>query len=175
MTSFVLRTLASVPKIFSPNSVFAARFSTIPTIPKEGDETSESDVLYKKITLVVKGHEPQVLNSYEVFVKEVCQNLALNLTAESRNRPVFTRLCLNKSPFIYKKHQRHYEFRTYYKYFTLDRITGCTADVFLEYVQRNLPEGMAMEVIRHRIEPLPDALQPVSSSVNTRTSENAKN
>ncbi|GAA52579.1 probable 28S ribosomal protein S10 mitochondrial [Clonorchis sinensis] len=70
---------------------------------------------------------------------------------DTRNRPTFKRLSLNKSPFIYKKHQRQYEFRTYYKYFTISRITGCTADVFLEYVQRNLPEGVAMECTRESI------------------------
>ncbi|KAA3676727.1 small subunit ribosomal protein S10 [Paragonimus westermani] len=132
--------------------------------PLDGEELNEPDILYKKLVITVKGHEPAVLDSYETFVREVCDNLVLNLHCETRHRPTFLRLSLNKSPFIYKKHQRQYEFRTYYKYLTVDRITGCTADVFLEYIQRNLPEGVAMEVARHRLEKLPEPLSPVSSS-----------
>ncbi|KAK4473374.1 hypothetical protein MN116_004532 [Schistosoma mekongi] len=126
---------------------------------REGTEIPERDVLYKKILITVKGHEPMVLKSYETFVKHVCDNLALALKSETRNRPKFLRLSMNRSPFIYKKKQRQYEFRTYYKYFTVDHITGCTADVFLEYIQRNLPEGVAMEVEKHRLERLPEHLE----------------
>ncbi|TNN07705.1 28S ribosomal protein S10 isoform 1 [Schistosoma japonicum] len=117
---------------------------------REGTEVPERDVLYKKMLITVKGHEPMVLKSYETFVKHVCDNLALTLKSETRNRPKFLRLSMNRSPFVFKKKQRQYEFRTHYKYFTVDHITGCTADVFLEYIQRNLPEGVAMEVEKVR-------------------------
>ena len=30
--------------------------------------------------------------------------------------------------------------------FQIVRITGSTADTYLEYIQRNLPEGMAMKI-----------------------------
>lgn len=40
-----------------------------------------------------------------------------------------------------------------YKY-----LTGSTADTFLEYIERNVPEGVAMRVSRHQIEPLPEHL-----------------
>lgn len=30
----------------------------------------------------------------------------------------------------------------------LSHLTGCTAQVYLEYIQRNLPEGVAMEVTK---------------------------
>ncbi|CAH8428729.1 unnamed protein product [Schistosoma rodhaini] len=125
---------------------------------REGSEINEPDVLYKKLVITVKGHEPMVLKSYETFVKQVCDNLSIALKSETRNRPTFFRLSMNKSPFIYKKQQRQYEFRTHYQYFTVDHITGCTADVFLEYIQRNLPEGVAMEVVKHRLERLPEHL-----------------
>nr|CAH8834161.1 unnamed protein product [Trichobilharzia regenti] len=105
-----------------------------------------------------------VLRSYETFVKQVCENLSLNLQSDTRNRPKFLRLSMNRSPFIYKKHQRQYEFRTHYKYFTVKHVTGCTADVFLEYIQRNLPEGVAMEVEKHRLERLPEYLETSENS-----------
>jgi len=30
----------------------------------------------------------------------------------------------------------------------VERLTGSTADTFLEYIQRNLPEGVAMKVTK---------------------------
>ena len=37
-------------------------------------------------------------------------------------------------------------FRTYYHFMTLEKLTGSTADTYLEYIQRNLPEGVSMKV-----------------------------
>jgi hypothetical protein len=31
---------------------------------------------------------------------------------------------------------------------TFEKLTGSTADTFLEYIQRNLPEGVAMKVTK---------------------------
>ena len=39
--------------------------------------------------------------------------------------------------------------------FRFSHLTGSTADTLLEYLQRNLPEGMAMEVTKTRVERLP--------------------
>ena len=40
-------------------------------------------------------------------------------------------------------------YRTYFHFLTLKHLTGSTADTYLEYTQRNLPEGVSMKVIRH--------------------------
>ena len=37
--------------------------------------------------------------------------------------------------------------RTYFHFLTLKHLTGSTADTYLEYTQRNLPEGVSMKVI----------------------------
>ncbi|XP_035212675.1 28S ribosomal protein S10, mitochondrial-like, partial [Stegodyphus dumicola] len=66
------------------------------------------------------------------------------------------RRTLLKSVFIYKKHRVQYEFRTYFRIFELKHLTGSTADTYLEYIQRNLPEGVSMKVTKHRIEKLPE-------------------
>ena len=87
------------------------------------------------------------------------------------NPPFFTeRWTLLRSKFAKKKYWREYEIRTYYKKFHVtilifstlktfsfcflfeqfQRLTGSTADTFLEYVQRNLPEGIMMIVERVR-------------------------
>ncbi|XP_042093226.1 small ribosomal subunit protein uS10m isoform X10 [Ovis aries] len=42
---------------------------------------------------------------------------------------------------------------------TLEHLTGSTADVYLEYIQRNLPEGVAMEVTKTRLEQLPEHIK----------------
>lgn len=39
--------------------------------------------------------------------------------------------------------------------FQLKHLTGSTANVYLEYIQRNLPEGVAMEVTKVWLEFLP--------------------
>ncbi len=51
-----------------------------------------------------------------------------------------------KSVHIYKKHRVQYEIRTHMRLMQIWEITGTTADVFLEYIQRNLPEGVSMTV-----------------------------
>jgi hypothetical protein len=39
-------------------------------------------------------------------------------------------------------------------------LTGSTADTFLDYIQRNIPEGVAMEVTKMRLEALPKGITP---------------
>lgn len=39
-----------------------------------------------------------------------------------------------------------YEIRTYFRYLTVEKLTGSTAQTFLEYIQRNVPEGVAIKV-----------------------------
>lgn len=68
-------------------------------------------------------------------------------------------MTLLKSVFIYKKHRVQYEIRTYYRFMHFHRLTGSTADTFLEYIQRNLPEGVGMKATRIEVQPLPDHLK----------------
>jgi small subunit ribosomal protein S10 len=39
------------------------------------------------------------------------------------------------------------------------RLTGSTADTFLEYIQRNLPEGVAMKVTKAEITAMPSHIR----------------
>ena len=57
-------------------------------------------------------------------------------------------MTLLKSKHVHKKHRVQYEIRTYYRFMHFLRLTGSTADTFLEYIQRNLPEGVAMKVTK---------------------------
>ncbi|CAF2654168.1 unnamed protein product [Rotaria sp. Silwood2] len=129
-----------------------------------------SDELYKRLCVEVRGHDPAVLESYERFVRLVSTQLDIQL-ANIENPPFFTeRWTLLRSKFAKKKYWREYEIRTYYKKFHFKHLTGSTADTFLEYVQRNLPEGVMMIVERIRLEPFRDNLVPPSSSLSSSSS-----
>ncbi len=49
--------------------------------------------------------------------------------------------------------------RTFYHTMKFSRVTESTAMTFLEYIQRNLPEGVAMKVTKHEREKLPDVIE----------------
>jgi len=65
------------------------------------------------------------------------------------------RLTLLKSVHIYKKHRVQYEIRTYFRFMQFLHVTGSTAGTFLEYIQRNLPEGVAMKVTKVEVTAIP--------------------
>lgn len=66
-------------------------------------------------------------------------------------KAIHERWTLLKSAHVHKKHRVQYEIRTYYRYLDILKLTGSTADTFLEYIQRNLPEGVAMKVTKVRV------------------------
>lgn len=41
-----------------------------------------------------------------------------------------------------------YETRTYYTFVQYKNLTGSTADTLLEYVERNLPEGVSLKATK---------------------------
>ena len=49
--------------------------------------------------------------------------------------------------------------RTHFRVFELKHLTGSTADTLLEYIQRNLPEGVAMKTTKTRLEKLPEHIK----------------
>ncbi|KAM9467611.1 small ribosomal subunit protein uS10m [Clarias gariepinus] len=121
--------------------------------------TDEPDMLYQKLTVLVKGHDKTVLDSYEFFATLAAQELGLSLTKVFEPPRNIERLTLLKSVHIFKKHRVQYEMRTHYRAIEIDRITGSTARAYLEYIQRNLPEGVAMEVTKTAIEKVPEHIQ----------------
>ncbi|XP_051867665.1 probable 28S ribosomal protein S10, mitochondrial [Pristis pectinata] len=139
----------------------SSHYSTVPLITV----TDDLDILYKKICVLVKGHDKMVLDSYEYFATLAAKEL--NITVDKVYEPPrkIDRLTLLKSIHIFKKHRVQYEMRTHYRCIELKHLTGSTADVYLEYIQRNLPEGVAMEVTKTRLEKLPDHLkEPIWSA-----------
>ncbi|XP_063958687.1 small ribosomal subunit protein uS10m-like [Lytechinus pictus] len=119
----------------------------------------EPDKLYKWIELKVKGHDDAVLDSYTKYVNLAATELDIQIESIAKPFRNIRRLTLLKSRHVYKKHRVQYEMRTYYRVIKLKHLTGSTASVFLEYIQRNLPEGVAMQVQKCSIEKLPAHLQ----------------
>lgn len=63
-------------------------------------------------------------------------------------KPNHERYTVLKSVHIYKKHRVQYEYRTYYAFVQYKYLTGSTADTILEYLERNLPEGVALKATK---------------------------
>jgi len=137
--------------LFSPSS---SRLSTLTNRSNQLDQ--KLDDLYKKIIVEVRGHDKAVLNSYEWFAKTAANELGVKIANIWEPKVFHDRRTLLKSVFIFKKHRVQYEFRTYFRLFEFKHLTGSTADTYLEYIQRNLPEGVSMKVTKHRIEKLPE-------------------
>uniref|UniRef100_A0A7M4FDP2 Small ribosomal subunit protein uS10m n=1 Tax=Crocodylus porosus TaxID=8502 RepID=A0A7M4FDP2_CROPO len=132
--------------------------------PSEGNMSlvsisDEPDTLYRRLSVLVKGHDRAVLHSYEYFAVLAAEELGLSIEKVYEPPRKIERMTLLKSVHIYKKHRVQYEMRTHYRCIELKHLTGSTANVYLEYIQRNLPEGVAMEVKKTKIEKLPEHIQ----------------
>ncbi|OXU31443.1 hypothetical protein TSAR_004721 [Trichomalopsis sarcophagae] len=122
-------------------------------------ETAKPDKLYKKIEVEVRGNDPAVLKSYGIFTTTAANHLGITVSGNyAPYKAVHQRWTLLKSKHVHKKHRVQYEIRTYYRFLEFLKLTGSTADTFLEYIQRNLPEGVAMKVTKIEIQRLPEAV-----------------
>jgi len=111
-----------------------------------------ADKLYKQIDLELRAHEPAVLKSYSWFLGTAARELGVKVEKSwAPEEPHKERKTLLKAAYVNKKHRVQYEMRTYFHFLTLKHLTGSTADTYLEYTQRNLPEGVSMKVIRHEV------------------------
>lgn len=132
--------------------------------PASFNEASEMpDKLYKMVELEIKSAEPAVMKSYETFIEQAAGHLGVKIGKiwqGGRNKYNVKRYTVLKSVFIYKKHMNTFETRTYYKWIQLHKLTGSTADTFLEYIERMLPEGVGLKVTKISLEPMPSHLKP---------------
>lgn len=79
-----------------------------------------------------------------------------------------------RSAFGHKKHRVQYEFRTYYKFMNFHRLTGSTLSTFLEYIERNLPEGVALKATKIEILEIPEHLRQPPPKVTAERPEEAE-
>jgi small subunit ribosomal protein S10 len=134
-------------------------------------EGNEPDKLYKTIDVEVKGHDAAIINSYEKFVSMAARELGVTIEKISTPPRVIKRYTLLKSAHVHRKHMVQYEMRTLFRSIQIKHVTGSTADTLLEYIQRNLPEGMAMKVTRCAIEAIPQHLQASAKESPRRIQE----
>nr|CAG4636615.1 EOG090X0GP9 [Eubosmina coregoni]SVE70141.1 EOG090X0GP9 [Eubosmina coregoni] len=116
----------------------------------------EDDALFKSVEYECRSGEPAVLASYLKFVKSAADELGLQIkNISTPSKPRHDRMTLLKSVHIYKKHRVQYEVRTHTMCITFEKVTGSTADTYLQYVQHNLPEGVAVKVTKNSVLTLP--------------------
>uniref|UniRef100_A0AC34RR76 Small ribosomal subunit protein uS10m n=1 Tax=Panagrolaimus sp. JU765 TaxID=591449 RepID=A0AC34RR76_9BILA len=134
------------------------RFSTTSGL-QPSTATSEPDKLFKKIELEVRGHDKAVLQSYMSFLHNACIHLNVECTPTEHLPYVRWVQWLLRSKFVHKKYKLHYETRTHIKRCSVLNVTGSTASTLLEYLQRQVPEGVGMKVTYEELCQLPEPIR----------------
>ncbi|KAM3603544.1 uncharacterized protein V6R79_024348 [Siganus canaliculatus] len=151
-----------LPHLPLTSRTFIHTAKVLASTPSSITVTEQPDTLLQKVSLLVKGHDKAVLDSYEFFATMAAKELNITVSKVFEPAKDVERLTLLKSVHIFKKHRVQYEMRTHFRCIELSHLTGSTAQVYLEYIQRNLPEGVAMEVSKTAMEKVPDhILEPL--------------
>ncbi|KAJ8919430.1 hypothetical protein NQ315_016527 [Exocentrus adspersus] len=151
------RQILKVPKNFLPN--FLRPYSVAQL---QQFNESETDKLYKLLELELRGNDPAVLRSFTKFAVTTGNHFDLQSKSWSIKKPHHERYTVLRCVHIYKKHRVQYEFRTYFAFVQYKYLTGSTADTLLEYIERNLPEGVALKATKVELQTLPEHLIPPS-------------
>lgn len=113
------------------------------------------DDLYRHLWVKCSSHERTVLDSYEKFLKLAAQNLDIEYVKTEEPFRVIKRRTLLASRHVHKKYRVQYELRSYFRNLMFRNLTGSTADTFLEYVERNAPEGVLLIIEKHKLGEIP--------------------
>lgn len=138
----------------SPHKKYIKWITTSSVKNEEGIEkvttNTRQDRLYREIQIEMRAHQPEVLKSYSWFASTAAQELDIQVNESyAEPDPYILRKTLLKDVFAHSKHRVQYEMRTYFHMLKVGKLTESTADTYLEYIQRNLPEGVAMKVTKH--------------------------
>lgn len=139
------------------NSQEAPSQTQVSEKPEQDD--ASLDKLYKYLWLRCAGHEREVLDSYERFVRTAAEHLDVPYVKTEEPLRTIKRKTLLASRFVKKKYRVQYESRNYYRHILFKNLTGSTADTFLEYIERNVPAGVLLIVERHQLGELPFELE----------------
>lgn len=113
------------------------------------------DKLFSSVEIEYRGHDKAVLKSYTSFLQQVCQHLEISQGRHEVLPYIRWVQPALRSKFVHKKYKLHYETRTHISKMEILNVTGSTASTFLEYIQRNIPEGVGMRVGLTELQPLP--------------------
>ncbi|CAG9569224.1 unnamed protein product [Danaus chrysippus] len=167
MNSFrhLWRATSIVRNVLVNNKTFSRQLATATITPikpiEDVPSAVELDKLYKRVELEMRGIDPAVLLSYSWFCIAAASHLGIEVTKSwALRKAEKERHTLLRCVHIYKKHRVQYEIRTYFRFVHLQRLTGSTCDTYLEYIQRNLPEGCALKVTKVECQNLPEHLTP---------------
>ena len=122
-------------------------------------ETAQTETLYRAIDILIKGHEAAVLESFMTFMNTAAQYLDIHVAGQLSPKFIADRSTFLKSIHIHKKHRVQYEIRTHRRVLQLKYLTSSTANAYLEYVERNIPAGVAMHVHKWKLEQIPEHIQ----------------
>ncbi|GJQ77275.1 hypothetical protein Trydic_g20699 [Trypoxylus dichotomus] len=137
-------------------------YSTITEVEEHAEE--QLDNLYKIVELELRGNDPAVLKSYAKFAVMAGNHFNIQSKTWTLMKPMHERHTVLKSVHIYKKHRVQYEVRTYFAFVQYKYLTGSTTDTLLEYIQRNLPEGVALKTSKVELQALPDYISAPKSN-----------
>lgn len=126
----------------------------------ENTATLNKDKLFARLEIELKGIEPEVMRSYAWYAQKSAEHLGIQVgkcyAARKADKDRWTVL---KSVHVHAKHLVSYEVRTYYRFMNFHNLTQSTLETFLEYIQRNLPEGTAMKATKVEIQKVPEHLE----------------
>uniref|UniRef100_A0A0K0E3C6 Small ribosomal subunit protein uS10m n=1 Tax=Strongyloides stercoralis TaxID=6248 RepID=A0A0K0E3C6_STRER len=137
------------------------------------ENSRELDKLFSNIRIEYRGHDPAVLQSYSTFLLNVCKHLEIKNTHIRKHPYVRWVQWLLRSKFVFKKYKLHYETRTHIREINIQEVTGSTASTFLEYIQRNIPEGVAMKVDYTEISDFPKSIKELVEKRTEQRTEKA--
>lgn len=110
------------------------------------------------------------INPYQFIIYRLNKTICLSCSWTPRLPYNVERYTVLKSAFVHKKHRVQYEIRTYFHFINLHRLTGSTLSTYLEYIERNLPEGVALKATKIEMLALPEHLkQPPQPVENEQT------
>jgi len=161
---FLLRNLGVEPFFSTAAESIPAQVSSI----QVSSPVAEPDKLYKRVELEIRGNDKEVLKSYAWFSTAAAGHLGVEVGKSWAIRKAEKeRFTMYKCVHIFKRHKVQYELRTYYRFIHLHKLTGSSADTLLEYLERNLPEGVAMKVTKVEIQRPPEyLLKPPSNELD---------
>lgn len=137
-----------------------AKYSSL-VIPNENVANSEPSVdkLYKILEIELRGNDPAVLKSFSKYAVATGTHFEIQTKAWTQRKPEHERYTVLKSVHVNKKHRVQYEHRTYYSFLQYHKLTGSTANTLLEYIERNLPEGVSLKATKVELQRMPEHLK----------------
>uniref|UniRef100_A0A8D8UYN6 Small ribosomal subunit protein uS10m n=2 Tax=Cacopsylla melanoneura TaxID=428564 RepID=A0A8D8UYN6_9HEMI len=130
------------------------------------------DKLYSRISCELRANDPAVMTSFNTFALTAAKHLGIEIgECYAEKKPHHERYTVLRSVHVVKRCRVQYEVRTYFRWMNFHKLTGSTADTFLEYIERNLPEGVALKVTKYELQRLPSHLVPPSVAVESGASE----